>query len=110
MFVGTSFYSTPEQRRGFCDSKVKCGTDNSCPQGTVGSGSSAATLTGNCNTTTHACEMAAWCPPEASKTVTNVLLENNIHVVAFVLPRTHGYIQAAAAAVLLLLLLSLIHI
>eukprot|EP00750_Incisomonas_marina_P013994 INCI17582.2.p1 GENE.INCI17582.2~~INCI17582.2.p1 ORF type:complete len:429 (+),score=38.46 INCI17582.2:311-1597(+) len=76
VFIATSFYSTPKQTRGLCNSPFRCTTDADCSHGLNGTGSDAIYLTGKCvadaNTTSaNHCEMAAWCPPEVSKDVLN---------------------------------------
>ena len=73
VFVATSFYNTPSQKRAICDSLIDCDPDKTCKEGVVQKGTSAGAeyLTGVCNTGSNKCEMAAWCPPEVKKTVLN---------------------------------------
>ena len=70
LFVATSFYTTPKQTRGVCESKYnKC--SSGCKQGMHGTGADMVYLTGECNKTSDACLMSAWCPPEASSKILN---------------------------------------
>ena len=65
-FVTTNVVLTPGQQRGECPESpsglAPCASDADCPAGRATSSLASGVNTGRCNTTTHSCQIYAWCP------------------------------------------------
>ena len=87
VFVASSFFVTPNQTRGLCESAVPCTTDADCPAGGSASPDSPATgsqyLTGTCMTSLGLCQQAAWCPAEQAATATVISLKDTANFTLF---------------------------